>query len=781
MAIPKPKPQDWLKASALELKLGDREALKVLRESYAEVQKILKQLPDTPDSPLGTMVYRAQLERTRRALLGEQAKLFDRLGDSVSARRLRAATRSAKLSRAADNALLTLAGAGEEGKRLYEGAQVTSQRTVDVILARAGLSAVPLAERIYNTSSWMNKRLDRLINQTLARGLNARKFAKVARDWFNPSVKGGTRYAAMRLARTEINNAFHATSIAYAQDKPWVSQMDWNLSGSHVVPDKCNDYALLSPWNVHEIPRKPHPQCMCYVTETPVNEDAWVDQFIAGDFDSYLDGELAAANAQLGIKEPEPVQEPERQVAGSVPFVTPPPAPDAPLTGNTALKSVPKGLTVRGSLDTKQRKALKDYESAFFFAINGFLRRGAEPQDASGRRMLDLVESIDSAMNESLLPNSVQSWRGMSRADQLFGDRLSHDVTGFSWEEKAFSSTSTEEKIAKQFMNVGANPGGEVLMRVVIPAHSKALKISESHNGNQAEILLQRNTRWKVVQDHGINDRGIRRLDVTAEPIPEGESGRAAERQIQPTDIVRTNEPQQAGPAEIAKPVAESDGYVPGAWTLQSDHEAQIQAIEANLRKLTPEDQHAGLRKIAEEFVAGTTDDTDLEFHNGPHIVRFTGELTEEQRQTFLGYVDQLQTAAPTGRNMHIVVAPSKDFEVGVGGETTLSTGYMRINEQTLKEKVWHGMPVSNTVSSALYVLAHEWGHSFPAKEDAREEHIHHEAIAAGGMSRYGKTTPAESYAEAFAEWLLSSGRTTNKAAQSYAKRFEWGERFGIH
>jgi hypothetical protein len=47
------------------------------------------------------------------------------------------------------------------------------------------------------------------------------------------------------------------------------------------------------------------------------------------------------------------------------------------------------------------------------------------------------------------------------------------------------------------------------------------------------------------------------------------------------------------------------------------------------------------------------------------------------------------------------------------------------------------------------------------------------------GAGRNNQNTPAEGYAEAFAEWSLTDGKTTNKAAQEYAKRFKWGERFG--
>jgi hypothetical protein len=95
-------------------------------------------------------------------------------------------------------------------------------------------------------------------------------------------------------------------------------------------------------------------------------------------------------------------------------------------------------------------------------------------------------------------------------------------------------------------------------------------------------------------------------------------------------------------------------------------------------------------------------------------------------------------------------------------------------------------MPVSKNVPSALYVLAHEWGHAFPEKGDARNTHVHKDAVKAGGMTRYGKEGgngeeghASEGYAEAFAEWSLTDGQTTNEAAQEYARRFHWRDRFG--
>ena len=71
MAIPKPDPKDWLTAAADELRLGDRETLKLLQNAYRNVNQILKGLPDAPDAPFGNLIYRAQLERVKRRLLDQ--------------------------------------------------------------------------------------------------------------------------------------------------------------------------------------------------------------------------------------------------------------------------------------------------------------------------------------------------------------------------------------------------------------------------------------------------------------------------------------------------------------------------------------------------------------------------------------------------------------------------------------------------------------------------------------------------------------------------------------
>lgn len=316
MAIPQPEPGDWLRANAQELAVTDRQVLALLRATRKRVEAILADLPQGKQE-----VRRAQLENTRARLLAEQAELFERMGDVVAARRARAASRSARLSAAADAALLSLVGKGEQAQYLYDRALDVSQRSIDAALQRMKFSALPLSRRIYNTNVWMAGRLGKLINETLASGINAREFARRARDWFNPNTPGGVRYAAMRLARTEINNAFHSMSAQKYAETPWITEVEWNLSKSHPKPDECDEYAKQSPYKSDETPARPHPQCMCYITPKSIDEDEFVENFLKGDYDEYLDRELE----KNGWNEPENAE--RREAAEPAPENTKPSSP----------------------------------------------------------------------------------------------------------------------------------------------------------------------------------------------------------------------------------------------------------------------------------------------------------------------------------------------------------------------------------------------------------------------------------------------------------------------
>lgn len=295
--MPAPDPTEWLSAYARVQRLTDREILAILRQSSRDVGRMLRAIAARETRGIGIAVREQQLLVVRQNLLLKQAEIFGKLGDVVSKRRAEAAARAIRLGTAFDAALMERAGATGLGRALMTAVTAGLERTVQVAITRMEQSQFPLSQRIYRTRVWMDGRLQNNINSALARGLSAREFAKEAIDWFRPDTPGGVRFAAMRLARTEINNAFHAISVSQAEEKPWVDRMQWHLSRSHPKVDICDDFANGGRegggiYLVREVPRKPHPHCFCYVTPVSPDEDEFLDNLVAGKYDRYLDEKM---------------------------------------------------------------------------------------------------------------------------------------------------------------------------------------------------------------------------------------------------------------------------------------------------------------------------------------------------------------------------------------------------------------------------------------------------------------------------------------------------------
>lgn len=153
-----------------------------------------------------------------------------------------------------------------------------------------------LAERIYANNRVGVKRAASVVERGLSLQLGHAEIARNVRQFFDPAVPGGVSYAAKRLARTEISNAHHETSIRLSKDRPWVLGFKWNLSGSHPRPDECNQYAEddhegmgAGVYSKRNVPSKPHPQCLCYLTHQQEDDDVFIDKLARGQYDPWLD------------------------------------------------------------------------------------------------------------------------------------------------------------------------------------------------------------------------------------------------------------------------------------------------------------------------------------------------------------------------------------------------------------------------------------------------------------------------------------------------------------
>lgn len=295
MTQPGPSPGAWLAAYARVQKAADRDILAMLRRSLADIRKDIAVAEARAGGGIGNTVQVEQMRRIQSAMLREQARIFGELQQEIPRRRAEAAARAIDLGVETDSALFRVAGmtsvAPEFRRALTEGLL----RTTEVAVTRMTQSQFPLSERIYRTQVWMGQRVQAKINSALARGLTPRQFANEAYDWFSPNTPGGMRYASMRLARTEINNAYHAIAVNAAAEKPWVTGMKWHLSGSHPKADECDELAHEDKFKLgpgvfppKDVPRKPHPQCLCQVTPVVVDEDEFLDNLVGGRYDDYL-------------------------------------------------------------------------------------------------------------------------------------------------------------------------------------------------------------------------------------------------------------------------------------------------------------------------------------------------------------------------------------------------------------------------------------------------------------------------------------------------------------
>jgi hypothetical protein len=162
-----------------------------------------------------------------------------------------------------------------------------------------------LSTNVYRLEALHTGKVEDIIRQGLISNLSAKELAQDAYKDVSSSTPGGASYAAMRLARTEINNAFHERQLQGAE-RPGVTGVKWNLSGSHKVPDECNTYADTDKFKkgigvfpVGQVPDKPHPQCFCYLTYIMMAPGEMAKAFQRGDFDSEIDRRTKETLARL--------------------------------------------------------------------------------------------------------------------------------------------------------------------------------------------------------------------------------------------------------------------------------------------------------------------------------------------------------------------------------------------------------------------------------------------------------------------------------------------------
>jgi hypothetical protein len=251
-----------------------------LKDAAAEAQRRINFL-ETKHG-IGSKVDRAQMQLIKRELHAVQQQLWRAVGKTVRGGGSKVAQAAATGLAQLEQVLFRSIGS-DVPEALLAAQEAYAEATVDTYLAR-GQNGIGLSQRVYKTQQLSKGLVDRAINREILLGRSWQELAKAVRPMIDPAVKGGVSYAAKRLARTELNNAFHRTQLNLDEANPWVTGTQWHLSRSHPRPDICDQYANGhsegKPRGVYETrdcPAKAHPQCLCYTTSETVSEDDFIE------------------------------------------------------------------------------------------------------------------------------------------------------------------------------------------------------------------------------------------------------------------------------------------------------------------------------------------------------------------------------------------------------------------------------------------------------------------------------------------------------------------------
>ena len=281
---------------------ADAQMTVLLRETAEEAAARVRALAGKEG--IGAKIRTAQYRQVRSELMKSAASLYQEVPASLVYGMDRAGQAASKAGEEIDEMIFRQFGGMPEG--LAEAQRASARGTVRSYIARTA-NDIPLSEQVWRTERLSSGLLAKQINMALLLGESWKELADRVRESIVPGVRGGVAYAAKRLGRTEINNAFHTASIANNREKPWVDSFRWNLSGSHPKADVCDEYATEQhyrggePGHYHksEVPAKPHPQCLCYVTAETVGEDEFVASFLGGKYDRYLDEKIGSSAADV--------------------------------------------------------------------------------------------------------------------------------------------------------------------------------------------------------------------------------------------------------------------------------------------------------------------------------------------------------------------------------------------------------------------------------------------------------------------------------------------------
>lgn len=267
-----------------------------------KIRKILAQASDDAESQIASLAknqtFSAKVKTTQLKMV--MAEIREVLNDAFREITPVIAQGNKSSALAAVNAITetdleylkrAFAASGGSYSDFIEGQRKQAQIQVANVVTKMYSFDKPLSSRVYRTRYQATVWVRNTVHRKIATGASAREIAYSVRKSIRTNTPGGVGYAAMRLGRTEVNNAFHATSINLAKDRPWINGMVWHTSRTHEVEEGkieiCEIYDGKT-FDVEQVPPKPHPQCRCYVVPEVEPLDTFVTHLTAGQYKDWM-------------------------------------------------------------------------------------------------------------------------------------------------------------------------------------------------------------------------------------------------------------------------------------------------------------------------------------------------------------------------------------------------------------------------------------------------------------------------------------------------------------
>lgn len=391
-------------------------------------------------NPITVMQAKAQ----RAAMNDFMGRAFDNLEDVTRVGMVEAAGAASLVVSQYEDQLLKLVLDKKTMAALARSESLRAAAGLEAALKRMqGTSYKPLSKTVYDTKQLASGWVDNTINRALAAGWSRQQLAKELRKSIDPKVPGGVSYAANRTARTEINNAFHASSAERYMNSVIVEGVDWNLSSSHPEGDICDQLADDSPYDKKNVPQKPHPNCYCFITPALPTEEEFMEKLFNGDYD----GDATWADAPAKAK-----------AAASVDFsqMTEAQLSKALSKETDELHNISKRLGLRGKelFEHPEYIAQNEIRAAIMDARLAKLKASAQAAPAK------LAKKVAAKKAPAPAANYTKTLNGMKRAEYkaLMDDKWSVD-------QRLNSMDSTDNKIRYAAKNAGVS---EAQMRATV-------------------------------------------------------------------------------------------------------------------------------------------------------------------------------------------------------------------------------------------------------------------------------------------------------------------------